>query len=192
MHKRLIDIEINKEQKLILLDRDGTLIENIRFLKNVKDIKIKNSVIESLSKLNNTIYKLAVVTNQSGISRGIVSVHDVDNIHQNLQKLFAIQGVKLENFVYCPHQQIDKCTCRKPSSKMIVEMIKISKANSSQVYFIGDNWTDILASHNFVKKTYLISEKEDSNHTHFSNLSIVKNFGQAIDDIIYQDLHLTK
>ena len=186
MYKRLRDIYINKEQILVLLDRDGTLIENIRFLKKVSDIKIKDRVIESLRKLDQVKYKLVVVTNQSGISRGLVTVEEVDKIHKNLKKLFAMQGVKLENFVYCPHQQIDNCICRKPRSQMIVELIKLSKANNNQVYYIGDNWTDILASHNFVKKTYLISNQKDSNQIDFDNLLIVQNFGQAIDDIIFQ------
>ena len=136
-----------KKMKLILLDRDGVINEDSdNYIKSVDEfLPIKGS-IEAIAKLNKAGYKIAVVTNQSGIGRGLFTLDELDSMHNYLNSLVKKAGGKISTIVWCPHTPKDKCKCRKPEIGLIdkvKENLNISVKNS---WFVGDTLKDIQAA----------------------------------------------
>lgn len=165
-------------QKIILLDRDGTLIHNVPYLKDENKIQFLEGVIEGLKNAQEIGYKFIVVSNQSGIGRGLVTISDVDRINSIISKKLKKQKIILEEFIYCPHHPSDDCICRKPKPGMLKEVVKIKKNSENNFSFIGDMETDIHAAINAGIKGVLIT----SNFGEVNKLIINKasNFVQAI------------
>ena len=89
--------------KAIFLDRDGTLNEDPGYLNDPDLVKLLPGVPEALVDLKKMGYKLVVVTNQSGIARGIVSENTLAKIHDRLQQLLSEKGAALDKIYYCPY-----------------------------------------------------------------------------------------
>lgn len=145
--------------KLIIFDRDGTLIENIPYLKDINLIRFKLGVIPTLKELQSHGFQMVVATNQSGIGRKILSKAQLENIHNEITKRLLEEGVILDEFICCPHIPMDHCNCRKPNNGMIEEIIKKKKVDRDNVVFVGDQITDgIAASKSNVKSTIVSTD----------------------------------
>lgn len=149
------------KNKAIFLDRDGTLNEDPGYLKDPAKLVLLPSVGESLSLLKNDYhFKLIVVSNQSGIARGLISEENVIAINKELNKKLSSFKVQIDAFYYCPfHPEFnteEECVCRKPSPKMIFDAANDHKIDLSLSYFIGDTVVDIEAGINAKVKTILV------------------------------------
>lgn len=89
-----------------------------------------------------------LVTNQSGIARGFLSLSDLDVIHRFLQDTIEESGGKIDGIYVCPHHPIDQCLCRKPKIGLLTQAAADLKIDLSRSYMVGDKLTDIeLANH---------------------------------------------
>jgi len=134
--------------KAVFLDRDGTLNEDPGYLGEPDNVVLLPGVADALSKLkNNYHFLLIVVSNQSGIARGLITSEQVDAVNKKISDLLASNNVKIDAFYYCPaHPDFsteDECGCRKPSPYMILEAKKAFNIDLSSSYLIGDFATDI-------------------------------------------------
>src|SRR5438046_908863 len=105
----------------IFLDRDGTLIEEVNYLHRPEDMRVFPFTTDALRSLKDAGFLLIVVTNQSGIGRGIYDTDDMNRVHRALQ---AEVEDSLDGFYHCPHLPCDGCECRKPGLKMIMDAVK--------------------------------------------------------------------
>src|SRR5688572_20594320 len=107
--------------KAVFLDRDGVLIEERGTYNYLpQHIVLNQSAGEALSRLKKAGYLLIVITNQSGIAKGIYGHKDVLNAHKLIQQQLEAFDVQLDDIYYCPHHpEVTQCLCRKPDSQML-------------------------------------------------------------------------
>jgi D,D-heptose 1,7-bisphosphate phosphatase len=159
----------------VFLDRDGTLNEDPGYLGNPALVKLFPGTGEALSILKNELdFKLVVITNQSGIARGLINKEMVNSIHNKINELLSEDNVSIDAFYYCPaHPDFnnkEESLCRKPSPQMVFKAADDLKINLKESYFVGDSVTDIECGMNAGVKTILVKtgNGEDS-------FSILKN-----------------
>jgi D,D-heptose 1,7-bisphosphate phosphatase len=169
--------------KAVFLDRDGTLNEDPGYLGDPKKLKLFSDTAQTLALLKNDYkFLLIVISNQSGVARGLISNSDVDAVNTELNNQLSVFNVKIDAFYYCPfHPDFsdeDDCTCRKPSPKMILEASKDFNIELSSSYFIGDTVADIYAGKNAGVKTILV--KTGYGEASFSILQKENNFASFV------------
>jgi D-glycero-D-manno-heptose 1,7-bisphosphate phosphatase len=137
----------------IFLDRDGTLIEDVGYPSRPEHIRILAGVARALVRLAGAGYKLVVVTNQSGIARGILTEDDLNRFHQALDEQLELLGARLDAYYSCPHHpdpaaavRADlavECDCRKPRPGLILQAAQDIQIDLAASWTVGDKWRDI-------------------------------------------------
>jgi len=158
---------------LIIFDRDGTLIENVPYLSDVTKIKFKSEVIATLKELQDLGYKMV-------IGRKLISETEVSYIHEEITKRLYDYGIKLDEFIYCPHLTTNYCSCRKPENGMIEEIIAKKKVDRSSVVFVGDMITDAIAASKSSVKSILVSKDPKLMTSLPSNCDLISDFKQLL------------
>ncbi|MBI1883879.1 MAG: D-glycero-beta-D-manno-heptose 1,7-bisphosphate 7-phosphatase [Chlamydiae bacterium] len=148
----------------IFLDRDGTLNEDIGYISKIENFHLIAGVKPALLLLKEMGFKLFVVTNQSGVGRGIIAEEMLKSIHHRMVEEFQKDGIELDAISYCPHRPEEKCLCRKPQPKMLKDLAKRYGIDLKKSYLIGDKISDVLTGKNASCKTILLlSENEGVN-----------------------------
>jgi D-glycero-D-manno-heptose 1,7-bisphosphate phosphatase len=149
--------------KLILLDRDGVLNKELGgYVTNTEDFEVLPHVIPNLLRLKEAGYKFIVITNQSGIAKGMYSHYTLNAIHQKLIDALQTNQIFIEEIYYCPHHpDFSLCLCRKPKSGMIERALARFGVKPEQAVMIGDTVRDIEAAENVGVKAYKIHPNED-------------------------------
>ncbi len=130
------------KKKAIILDRDGTLIEDRNYAYKIEDLEILPGVIEGLKYLQSD-FVFFIVTNQSGIGRGYYTVEDFEKFNTHLLKILDKDDIKILKTYYCPHLKEDICDCRKPKTKYINEIINEFNVDIKESWMMGDHPSDI-------------------------------------------------
>ncbi len=149
--------------KAIFFDRDQTLIEDTGYINHPDQVKLLDGVPEALIELRTMGYKLIVVSNQSGIARGIITEDALSEIHERLKQLLAEKGAFLDRIYYCPYHSdgvVPKyrkdTNCRKPSPGMLLTAADEMDIDLSQCWMIGNDSRDIEAGLRAGCKTILL------------------------------------
>jgi D-glycero-D-manno-heptose 1,7-bisphosphate phosphatase len=124
----------------IFLDRDGTIVEEVNYLHRPEDMRLFPTTAAALRDLKAAGYALVVVTNQSGIGRGIYGEDDMNRVHAGLQE--QLGGI-IDAFYHCPHLPCDGCECRKPGLKMVHDAQADLDLDLKGSWMIGDKKIDI-------------------------------------------------
>jgi histidinol-phosphate phosphatase family protein len=132
----------NSKLSAVFIDRDGTIIFDKKYLSSPKQIRLYPFAINSIKKLNIAGFVVIVVTNQSGISRGIFTENDLKFINNKMIKLIEKKGAKIDDICYCPHTDFDRCNCRKPKTGMVEQCAKKFCIDLKKSYVIGDTIRD--------------------------------------------------
>ena len=132
--------------KLVVLDRDGVInYDSVHFIKSTNEwIPIPGS-LEAIALLNQSGYRVALATNQSGISRGLFDMATLNAIHDKMHRAIAQLGGRIDALFYCPHSADDNCTCRKPKPGMMEEIGKRFGQDLKGVAIVGDALRDLQA-----------------------------------------------
>lgn len=136
-------------QKAVFLDRDGVINrERGDYTWLSDDFEILPGVLESIATWKARGYKIAVVTNQGGVAKGLYSENDVHALHQYLQGRCILHGAAIDAFYYCPHHPefSGKCLCRKPGSLMLEKAMHALNVLPENCVFIGDAMRDMQAA----------------------------------------------
>jgi D-glycero-D-manno-heptose 1,7-bisphosphate phosphatase len=150
--------------KAIFLDRDDTLIEDPGYISRPDQVKLLDGVDKSLIELRAMGYKLIVVSNQSGVARGLVFEDALGEIHDRLKQLLAEKGAPLDRIYYCPYHPngtIEKyrkeSDCRKPKPGMLLAAAKEMDIDLTQSWMIGNSIRDVEAGLQAGCKTILVN-----------------------------------
>ncbi len=147
---------LTNEQKAFFLDRDGTLNVNVGLLTDIKQLELIPGTAEAVRSINQSGYLAILITNQPAIAKGMLSIPELQQIHDKLETLLGNEGAYLDAIYYCPHHpdkgfigerieyKID-CDCRKPKPGMILKAAKDYHINLERSYMIGDTQRDIAA-----------------------------------------------
>lgn len=128
----------------IFLDRDGTIIEDVGYIRRVEDVHLVPGAVSILRALKQDFgYLLVVVSNQSGIGRSMVTHAEFQAVHTRMVDLLSGEGVALDGAYYCPHHPDDRCICRKPSPGLIAVAAKELDIDVSESLLIGNSPIDV-------------------------------------------------
>jgi D-glycero-D-manno-heptose 1,7-bisphosphate phosphatase len=136
-----------EQRRYVLLDRDGVInLDSDDFIKSPDEwIPIEGS-LEAIALLNQQGYDVAVISNQSGIARGLFDEAMLTKIHDKMHRLLAEQGGEIAAIYYCPHSPDSLCNCRKPKTGLLEQFALEKKVDLTSVFFIGDSLRDIQAA----------------------------------------------
>lgn len=130
----------------MFLDRDGVIIENIdSYVRSWDDVILFPQALEGLAYLNQTSYKVIIVTNQSAVGRGLVTLEAVEEINQKLVRRIVAAGGRVDGIFICPHTPEDHCTCRKPKPGLILQAARELSIDLQKSILIGDALSDLTA-----------------------------------------------
>ena len=136
--------------RAIFIDRDGTLNEDIGYVSAADELIIYPWSIEAVRMVNSSEFKAIVITNQSGIARGMYSEKSLDVIHGRMIELLAEGEARIDAVYYCPHHPDfgeapyrQTCRCRKPGTGMLDAAAREHNIDLKESYVIGDKASDI-------------------------------------------------
>ncbi len=155
--------------KAVFLDRDKTIIEdNEGYINDPAKVKLLPDVGSAIKKLNDNGFMVIIISNQSGIGRGMFNEQDLESIHQKMTDLLQKENAFIDDIFYCPHHpeaKVEKfrkdCTCRKPLPGMIIKAAMNHEIDLDQSYCVGDEERDIEAGKNAGCRTIRITEQAD-------------------------------
>jgi D-glycero-D-manno-heptose 1,7-bisphosphate phosphatase len=170
--------------KLILIDRDGCLNKHdsgSRYIRNADVIEYYPDAIAFLEKILEKKLKVAVVTNQQGVGKGMIPENEIIRMHKKLEMLLKVSPNSIGLF-YCPHIA-GECECRKPSPKMLIQAMQAHNVDESETIMIGDSESDYLAARNAnVAFIHLARNLEDLNLGSKNHL-VARNFVEIFTHI---------
>ena len=151
------------------MDRDGVINEEVGYLHKIKDFKFINGVMDSCNYFLSLGYQIIVVTNQSGIGRGLYKEEDFQIVNEWMLGKFEQQGVSILDVFFCPHGPNDNCYCRKPKPGLFTDAMEKYDIDMKKSWMIGDKEADIEAANNagiiqtiLVKSGHKINEEKTS------------------------------
>ncbi len=136
------------KKDLLVLDRDGTLIQDYPYENKVENFRILRLVVEGLKLLKDR-FDFIIHTNQSGIARGKSSLKELQEMHLHLEKEFLKEDIAFLKIFFCPHATTENCICRKPSPELVRVYAKEQGYELSKAWVFGDRGTDVDLGKNF-------------------------------------------
>jgi len=130
----------------LFLDRDGVIIENRDdYVRSWADVELFPQAVEALAAIRHSPYRIVLVTNQSAVGRGYVTLETVESINDRLLTILREAGARVDSVYVCPHAPDDGCLCRKPSPGLLLLAAEGMGLDLSRSVMIGDALTDIQA-----------------------------------------------
>jgi D-glycero-D-manno-heptose 1,7-bisphosphate phosphatase len=131
----------------LFLDRDGVVIENrADYVRSWDDVAILPGVTQALSRVRETPFRIVLVTNQSAVGRGLITLTEAQEINSRLQRALADDGIQIEGIFLCPHRPEDGCNCRKPKPGLILLAAGSLGIELRASVLIGDAVSDLQAA----------------------------------------------
>jgi D-glycero-D-manno-heptose 1,7-bisphosphate phosphatase len=154
----------------IFLDRDGTIIKDNGYIAKMTDIEFYPYTFSCLRQLQKE-FLLFIVTNQSGISKGLISHGDVIKIHSHILQKMKANGIVIKEIYYCPHKNEDNCSCKKPQTFFIDEAKAKYSIDILNSYVIGDHPSDVeLSINSKAKGVYVLTGHGKKHYAELSNI----------------------
>lgn len=137
----------------VFLDRDGTINEEVGYLDVMDKLRLIPNAPAAIRLLNETGWKTIVVTNQSGVARGLYEESLVEEVHRRINDALKETGAVIDGFYYCPHHPEEgrppyrqACSCRKPAAGMLFQAVRDFNIELETSYMIGDTARDMEAA----------------------------------------------
>jgi D-glycero-D-manno-heptose 1,7-bisphosphate phosphatase len=140
-------------QPAVFLDRDGTLIKDIGYLRLPSEVSFYPWSIDAVRALNHAGLSVVVTTNQSGVGRGIFTEPMIEDVHRHISSQIEAGGGHIDAYYYCPHHPDAelpdyrmRCDCRKPACGMITRASADLGLDPAKSFGVGDKWIDVGAA----------------------------------------------
>lgn len=132
--------------KLVILDRDGTInYDRDDYVKSPEEWQPMPHALEAIARLNHAGWHVVVVSNQSGLGRGLFDVATLNAMHAKMNKLLAAAGGRVDAVFYCPHSPEEQCACRKPLPGLFEQIGERFGIDLKGVPCVGDSLRDLQA-----------------------------------------------
>jgi D-glycero-D-manno-heptose 1,7-bisphosphate phosphatase len=132
-------------RRAVFLDRDGTLIEDVGYPRDPEAVRLVDGAAEALDALRRAGFALVVVSNQSGIGRGLITREEADAVHRRFVDELRALGVEPDDVRYCPHAPEEGCTCRKPEAGLLLDSARALALDLGRSFMVGDKPVDVEA-----------------------------------------------
>lgn len=133
----------------VFVDRDGTLIDEREYLADPEDVRLLPGAAEAVRRLRDAGLAVVVVTNQSGIARGLYTQEDYHAVAERLESELESRGAPLDATYHCPHHPdfTGPCACRKPGVKLYRDAAAELGLDLTRSFFVGDKVSDVVPAH---------------------------------------------
>lgn len=175
--------------KLVILDRDGVINEDSDdFIKTLDEFIPLPGSLEAIKCLKQAGYKVAVATNQSGVSRGYLTLDTLNAMHNKLNSLLAEMDANIDGFFYCPHGPDDGCDCRKPKPGLYQQISEQFNVPLEGVPVIGDSLRDLEAARAVGAKPILVRTGKGVStiaaDKGLEDVPVFENLSEAVDALL--------
>lgn len=181
-------------QKVIFIDRDGVINRDpggwtkYSYVTKWDEFFFIDGSTKALKKLKEAGYKICLISNQGGISKGYFTEEDLDRLNERMLGEIEKAGGRIDELYYCPHHDKDNCECRKPKTGLIEQAIKKMDVGLKNTFIIGDSVRDIEAGKRMGMKTiFVLSGKtppSEVKNWHVQPDCIKKNLLEAVEWIL--------
>lgn len=148
----------------VFLDRDGVLVEDVGYLSRPDQLSLLPGAAAAVARLREAGYLVVLVTNQSGVARGMFGEDALARIHDSLEQALAREGARLDGIFYCPHHPTEGrppyravCACRKPEPGMLLTAAEALGIDLGSSWMVGDKLGDVAAGHRAGCRGILVS-----------------------------------
>jgi|TARA_B100000745_G_scaffold279681_1_gene211345 D-glycero-D-manno-heptose 1,7-bisphosphate phosphatase len=148
-------------KKAVFLDRDGVINKERKdYVKSIEEFQILNNIPKSIKMLKEKGFLVIVITNQSAINRGLITIETLNEIHNYLQNFLKENNTSIDDFYFCPHRPDENCKCRKPNPGMLIKAAQEHNIDMNQSFMIGNSLTDIQAAQKSGCKGILLNQNQ--------------------------------
>ncbi len=152
-----------KKNRVVFLDRDGTICEEVGYLSSVQQMRLIPRSGEAVRLLNQKGYKVVVITNQAGVARGFFPEAALGGLHAEMMRQLREEGAHVDAIYYCPHHPSDglppyrrECNCRKPATGLLERAAADLNLDLLSGYMIGDHFSDVECGQRVGAETVLL------------------------------------
>ena len=175
-------------RRAVFLDRDGTIIEDVGYLRDPDEIRLLPGAADGIRRVNERGFLVIVATNQSGIARGILSQDEYHRTEKRVDALLGAEGARIDAHYFCPHlpELTGPCDCRKPGVLLYRRAAEEFGIDLRGSWWIGDRLRDVLPAEIFGANGILVhhdSESEDQTAARFGRAADLRG---AVDLILNQ------
>ncbi len=143
--------------KAVFLDRDGVINRKAptedEYITCWEEMQILPGVAQAITELHHSGFKIIVVTNQRGVAKGLITIAELEALHERMCEHLASAGAVIDAVYYCPHELEPPCDCRKPRPGMLLEASRTHEINLAASWMIGDSVKDVQAGRKVGCKT---------------------------------------
>lgn len=129
----------------LFLDRDGTLIEDVGYPRDPRRVRLLPGAADALARLARLGFALVIVSNQSGVGRGLFTRAEAEAVHAEVLRRFAAAGVSFDGAYYCYHAPDEGCDCRKPAPGLLRQAAAELGLDPGRSFIVGDKPADVAA-----------------------------------------------
>jgi histidinol-phosphate phosphatase family protein len=178
------------ERPAAFLDRDGTIIRDAAYVRDPMDVVLLPGVAAAVRRLNDAKIPVIVVTNQSGIARGFLTVDDYERVRRRIDALLGATGARVDATYMCPHfpEITGPCECRKPGLKLYRDAAADHSLDTARSLFVGDRWRDVAPAAALGGRAIMLdvtsTPDEDRDRARDERIPTAPSLGDAVDEFL--------
>lgn len=178
---------MSKLPDAVFLDRDGTIMEDAHYIKSPDQVRLIPGAASAVRRINDAKVPAIVITNQSGLARGIFKPEDYEAVRGHFEALLKAEGAHIDASYFCPHHPsvTGPCDCRKPATELFEEAMRDFRLDADNVAYIGDRWRDVVASKKLGGRGIMISSHmttdEDRRKAREDEIETAPNLEAAVE-----------
>ncbi len=184
-------------QPAVFLDRDGVVIKEAHYLAEPEQVRLIPGSAAAIAALNQAGFRVVVVTNQSGVARGLFPLEAITTVHEHIGKLLQEQSARIDAFYYCPHHPDAEvaafrqdCECRKPKPGLLLQAAAECSLDLAQSWMFGDRVSDLAAGAAAGCRTILVRtgygvsvNVQDLDHAALKLAGVADNLFDAVNQL---------
>lgn len=155
----ILEPEAASARPAIFVDRDGTLMEDTGYPSHPDEVRLLPNVCSALRRLQERGYAIVIVSNQSGVGRGLITLEQARDVHMRLEEYLGAGGVRLDGAFYCYDSPVTPSECRKPEIGMLLNAKRKLALSLSRSFMVGDKASDVEAGQKAGCQTIFFTEE---------------------------------
>lgn len=173
----------------VFLDRDGTIIEDTVDIRDASGVTLLPGAAQAIRRLNEAQIPVYVITNQSGIARGVFTREDYEAVRARMEALLSAEGASIAGSYMCPHHPdvTGPCECRKPGTLMYRQAAEEHDLDLARSFFIGDRWRDVAAALAFGGHGILVPTRatpDEEREKARREVDMARNLADAVERVV--------
>jgi histidinol-phosphate phosphatase family protein len=180
---------VSGNRPAVFLDRDGTVIEDAHYIAREDDVRLLDDAAAAIGRLNAAGVPVVIISNQSGIGRGLFTLADYERVRARLDALLAAGGARLDATYICPHHPVatGPCDCRKPGTLMHRQAAAALSLDLRRSAYVGDRWRDVAPALALGGRGILVPSRETppaEREQAEREAEVAASLGEAVDRIL--------